>query len=352
MVQRVLIVCLCVGVLLVGIYLFEGSKRQPSLPLQQLPQLQPASREGQAGMSDPPFNSVQIKLDSGEFILPVDDLACLIDQPGAPICVNGVVFRGKWSPNSAPGKPDEGIKLTASFGEVWGGFRLGYELTALAPDSLYGQKRLSIRDLTEVKVRYTDDQIEADLAKDIPVVDLIDQLRKPSNQISDQFWSKIPGGEQLEFSNPLKLLMFRGEEARKALTARLDDPAIHNEVVLALGAVGDEMTVSELISRYPRVPIKSNDKAAVLKRVCFSFALSWLTGQPFDRSRVGTDPSPDNAAKWDAWWSANKDKFRVSPEKPHSTWVPRYPVLTKDDIARIKVMFAEQRDSGITIEYE
>src|SRR5262249_33599393 len=124
-----------------------------------------------------------------------------------------------------------------------------------------------------------------------------------------------------------------GAEARAPLLAQVDDLAIRNEVVLALGAVGDEKTVAELISRYPRGPVDTENRSAVLTRVCFSYALCWLTGQSMDRSRYGTDLNPNDAEKWKAWWAANRDTFRVPAVIPYATWVPSYPVLAEDHIA-------------------
>jgi hypothetical protein len=160
------------------------------------------------------------------------------------------------------------------------------------------------------------------------VHELIELLRRPGNRVPEKCSEMIivPGGEILEFSDPLRELMKRGSEARGPLLALLDDPEIQNEVVLALGAIGDEATVPELIARYPRGPVADGDKAAKLRRVCFSFALSWLTSEQIDRSRRGTDLSPGNAEKWEKWWAANRATFRVPAAKANATWVPSYPV--------------------------
>jgi hypothetical protein len=291
------------------------------------------------------------KLEFPRFFVTVEDLAARVRQPDAPVCKGSVRFLGEWPPEPPKPADDDPIRLTARFGTTWDGFYLGYELTGEAPASLYGRTRLSVSDLRSVRIRYTDDQIEADRRRTVPATELIELLRRPENRVRDDFGCIIPGGEMLQFSRPLKALMFRGAEARAALLARLEDPAIRNEVVLALGAVGDEATVPELISRYPRGPVQFGDRAAVLTRVCFSFALCWLTAEPIDRSREGTNLGPDDAGKWEAWWAANRNTFRVSPVKPYATWVPSYPVLTPDHVARIRRMFAGRGDDR-SFEYE
>jgi hypothetical protein len=231
------------------------------------------------------------------------------------------------------------------------GFYIGYELTADVPPALHGRTRLAIDDLRNVKIRYTDDQLEANARRMVPVEDLIKQLRQPENQLDEHYAAIVPGGELLTFSLPLKALMFRGAEARAALLGHVDDPAIRNEVVLALGAVGDETTVPELISRYPRGAIDEDDRRAVLTRVCFSYALCWLTAQAIDHSRYGTDLNPNDREKWEDWWAANRDTFRVPIVKPYATWVPSYPVLAGDHIARVRKWFEERGDDR-SIEYE
>ena len=289
---------------------------------------------------------MKVTLAFPRFVVPIGDLAARLRQPGAPVCEGVVQFLGKWP----TGKPERGgpatVRITARFGVTWDGFSLGYELTADAPAALYGRTRLAADELRNLRVRYTDDLLEAEARRAVPVERLIELLRRPENRVRDRFPVIAPGGEQLEFSAPLKALRFRGDEARAPLLARLDDPAIRNEVVLALGAVGDESTVPELIARYPGGPVEPDDRAAALTRVCFSFALYWLTGESVDRSRHGTDPDLNNAAKWEAWWAANRRTFRVPAVKPYATWVPSYPVLPPDRVARIRKMFAERGDDG------
>ena len=294
---------------------------------------------------------VKWKLEFPRFFVAVDDLAGLLREPNVPVCKGTVRFLGEWQPRAKNAGGADAIPITAQFGVTWDDFYLGYELTADAPPALHGRTRLSLDDLKNVKVRYTDDQLEGIARSNVPVGELIESLRRPENRVRDDYCIIVPRGETLRFSAPLKALMFRGEEARAPLLARLDDPTIRNEVVLALGAVGDEKTVAELISRYPRGPIDEQDRAAALTRVCFSYALCWLTGQPIDRSRYGTDLKPNDAEKWKDWWAAHRDTFHVPAEKPYATWVPSYPVLTADHIARIRKMFAERGDDS-SIEYE
>jgi hypothetical protein len=66
---------------------------------------------------------------------------------------------------------------------------------------------------------------------------------------------------------------------------------------------------------------------------------------------VGTDWDETNAARWEAWWADNGETFRIPLVKPYATWVPRYPLLADDHVARMRSMFAERGD-GRSVEYE
>jgi hypothetical protein len=284
------------------------------------------------------------------FFVPIPDVARHLHQTGVPVCRGNIQVLGRWpdQPPQAPGT--DWLSIAAWYGTTWDGFHLGYELTADVPAGLYGQTRLAESDLRDPHLRYTDDRLAAEARRSVAVEELIEELRRPENRVPAEYGCITPGGECLTFSAPLKALMFRGAAARAPLLARLDDPEIRNEVVLVLGAVGDESTVPELITRYPRGPLIWADRASSLTRVCFSYALCWLTGQPIDRSRSGTDWDANNAEKWQTWWAANRATFRVPPVKPYATWVPRYPLLTDEHVDRIRSLFADRGYQGF--EYE
>ena len=65
-------------------------------------------------------------------------------------------------------------------------------------------------------------------------------------------------------------------------------------------------------------------------------------------------PTPsDNkdTAKWEGWWAVNRATFRVPRVKPYATWVPPYPVLPDEHVARIRRLFAERGDDRY-VKYE
>ena len=69
---------------------------------------------------------------------------------------------------------------------------------------------------------------------------LIAELRRPANRLGWEGTGIIPGGELIDFSPPMKKLIKVGAPARAALHRLVDDKQIQNEVVLVLGAIGDE----------------------------------------------------------------------------------------------------------------
>lgn len=78
-----------------------------------------------------------------------------------------------------------------------------------------------------------------------------------------------------------------------------------------------------------------------MKGVCLTFALTYLTGQPIGRSRWGSDLKPENMKLWKDWWAKEGKTFKVRAEKLNATWVPEYPVLTKERAARCPEEFAK-----------
>lgn len=256
-------------------------------------------------------------------------------QPGVPVGRGRIRLRGNW-PNPPAGTVT--LAVAAYCGLTCNGFHMRYELIADVPASLHGRTELNEGDLQNPSLHYTDDLLAVEARLKVPVEKLIAELRRPENRIppGSEFGVVIPGGEWLPFSVPLKALMLRGAAARGPLVARLDDPEVRNEAALALGAIGDEATVPELIARYPRGP-----GLDTLTRVCFSFALCRLTGEPIDRTRAGTNWDDGNAGKWEAWWAANRTTFRVPAVKPNASWVPSYPELDAQDVARVRSAFVE-----------
>jgi hypothetical protein len=285
------------------------------------------------------------KLEFPRFFVTIPELVPHLRQVDIPVCPGKIHFLGDWPCQ----RPDAGgmglIPIKAVYGTTWDGFYLGYELAADVPASSFGRTHLHEGELMNLRVRYTDDRLEAEARQTVLTDELVEQLRRPENRVPDQFSRVIPGGECLTFSVTLRALMFR-PEARGPLLARIDDPQIRNEVVLVLGAVGDEATVPELIARYPRGPLPPGDRPGLLTRVCFSYALCWLTGVPLDRSREGTDCRDGVAERWEAWWAENHETFRVPPVRPRASWVPSYPLLADHHIARIRSMFAQSGYHG------
>lgn len=162
--------------------------------------------------------------------------------------------------------------------------------------------------------------------RDADVTKLIEELKQPSNKV--QCWGTIvPGGEILVFSAPMKDLIRMGERARATLHEQISDQQIQNEVVLVLGAIGDATTVPLLIEAYPEGEVKNEGSADSqrMKTICFTFALTYLTGEPIGRSRWGADRNPKNRKLWQEWWRQNHASFVVPAEKPNATWVPSYP---------------------------
>src|SRR5262249_16000564 len=133
------------------------------------------------------------------------------------------------------------------------GMTMGYILRAKLDPSKITKATIEVKDLDEVEIRYTDDWLAMDGLNEKDIEGLIQELYKPAAKVVWDGGTIIRGGELLKLTLPVKKLIRLGEKARPALQKRLRDPAIQNEVVLILGAIGDESTVPALIEAYPEI---------------------------------------------------------------------------------------------------
>jgi HEAT repeat protein len=159
------------------------------------------------------------------------------------------------------------------------------------------------------------------------IASLIEQLGEPANKV-EVVGHIVPGGEMLAYSPPMQRLIALGDAARAPLHRRLGDKRIQNEVVLILGAIGDDSTVPLLIDAYPDAAVPAEPAAVThpdpirLSHICFAHALTCLTHQSISRSRWGTDFSPANRKKWQDWWAKNRKVFWVTGEPGTATFIP------------------------------
>jgi HEAT repeat protein len=159
---------------------------------------------------------------------------------------------------------------------------------------------------------------------------LIELLSEPENKVQ-VVGHIVPGGEILKYSPPMEKLIALGDAAREPSHQRLGDERIQNEIVLVLGAIGDDSTVPLLIDAYPdsvvqrEPPDSARTDPVRLKLICFSHALTYLTHEGISRSRWGTDFTPGNRKKWQEWWAKNHRVFWVTGEPGRATYIPGNP---------------------------
>lgn len=277
------------------------------------------------------------------FTVVIDDVGKYLKQDGVPKRKGPVKFNfdGKIT------KKDGKNVIKASFLRSYNGFRMGYDLTGVLKADKLEKRELNINDFAQITITYTDDLLDSKGLNEKDVKGLIEQLNEPANKVRVGFVI-IPGGEMLEFSPPMKKLMMLADKAHDPLQARLGDQRIQNEVAVILGAIGNETTVPALIQVYPEGNLRKAKEGSpeYLKGVCLTFALTYLTGQPIGRSRWGADLKPENKKLWNDWWAKEGKTFKVPAEKPNATWVPEYPILTKEWAGRCREEFAkgEQRE--------
>jgi len=290
---------------------------------------------------------------------PVDSKSEAASEPATNLTI-AIEDVGKYlKDESAPKRPGtlkfENVCLTNRQGQTYvtgefyrsmAGFKLGYSLAAKVLNQEASKGTLHPHDLFDIKIEYTDILKESRGLRTTDVGMLVSQLYEPSNkaQCVDVV---VPGGEIISFSAPMLKLIMMGSAARQPLHRKITDKRIQNEVVLILGAIGDESTVEALINAYPEIDIRrlpSDGEAYYTARfniACMTHALTYLTGQPIGRSRAGADYDLSNRRRWIEWWEQAKRGFRVQATKPNATWVPLYPDLSQDWAAKCRRMFEE-----------
>src|SRR5262249_29603662 len=119
------------------------------------------------------------------------------------------------------------------------------------------------------------------------------------------------------------------------LHQKLNDPNIQNEVVLVLGAIGDRTTVPLLIESYPEDDVrgKDADEARWMRTICFTFALTYLTGEPIGRSRWGADCNPKNRQLWREWWQRTAKPSRFQQRSPKR---PGFPTIRRRKATQVR----------------
>jgi HEAT repeat protein len=273
----------------------------------------------------------------------VDDVSKYLKDPNAPRQKGPIHFEvnGLAESNESPVSVQvDSVRTLVDNG--------GYTLRGKIDLSRIRKTTVPVQQLQNVEIEYTDDFQKLARMDANDIDGLIKQLYSPESRTRVTL-AVIPGGETLSFPLPVKRLIQLGAKARPAVQAKLGDPRVQNEVALILGAIGDESSVAALIDAYPRtarakksmVP-KPPDDPMKLKIICFTYALTYLTGQPIGRSRWGTDCNPDNPQLWEEWWSRARKTFRVPTEKYNASCFPHYPDLSESRMKKARGMFASQ----------
>jgi len=245
----------------------------------------------------------------------IDDIAPFLKDLGIPELKGRARFHCSCSAGRVSG--DHGWTIN--------GFSMNLTLEGTLKENDPGIDKVLSSDLKTVHLTYTDDLVEARGVTERDLPGLIEKLHQEQHRVRCN-GAMIPGGEVMSFSAPMKQLILLGDKARPALEAALKDEAIQNEVVLILGAIGNEKTVPLLIELYPDSKSPSGDPID-FKLVCLAFALPYLTGQEIGRSRQGAETDQNYRPIWKEWWQKNGKDFKVSKTKPNATWVPMYPAF-------------------------
>jgi HEAT repeat protein len=278
---------------------------------------------------------------AGVLTIVVPDVAPYLQNPNAPRNKREIRFQS----DGFSGGKQNAKSLEAEWLGGLDGTGMSYALRGQVDPSKISKTTISVEDLTDVRIDYTDDYLLVAGVTEKDIDGLIKQLYEPAGKVVWNGSCVSPGGEGFNLTLPVMKLIYLGEKARPAVQKRLNDPAIQNEVVLILGAIGDKSSISALIDAYPEIDRRSktplyDNHPLHSKIVFFTYALTYLTGEPIGRSSDGADCHPNNKRLWKEWWRLAEQDFRVTADKLYATWVPAYPALNRRDVERLRKKFA------------
>jgi hypothetical protein len=139
------------------------------------------------------------------------------------------------------------------------------------------------------------------------------QIRQLIQELEATPWSgpeniSIPTLWVFNFTKPMQEIIDIGPPAQDELIDALDKPKILDQVIILLGAVGDEKAVPHIINSIP-------DELVSLQLVlCANLALTNITVADVIWHHGGGIPSPvktDPKKRWTDWWEKNRDTFSV-----------------------------------------
>jgi hypothetical protein len=121
------------------------------------------------------------------------------------------------------------------------------------------------------------------------------------------------------FTEPMLRIIEIGPPAQSALLAKLDDPAIKDQAIILLGAVGDERAVGPIIDamigkdeiRVTASPQKINLAAVLALTNITAAEVTWHHGGGIEVRKCPENPKEC----WSEWWQHNKTTFAVKKVK-------------------------------------
>jgi hypothetical protein len=276
---------------------------------------------------------------AGVLTIVVPDVAPYLQNPNAPRYKREIRFQS----DGFSGGEQNARSVEAKWPNGWS---MGYILRGQVDPSKISKTTISVKDLTDVRIEYTDDYLLVNGVTEKDIDGLIRQLYEPAGKVVWDGSSIWPGGEGFSLTLPVMKLIYLGEKARPSVQKRLSDPAIQNEIALILGAIGDKSSISALIDAYPEIDRRSktplyDNHPLHSKIVFFTHALTYLTGEPIGRTNGGADCHPNNKRLWKEWWRLAEQDFRETADKLDATWVPAYPALTRRDAELYRKRFTE-----------
>lgn len=228
-----------------------------------------------------------------------------------------------YSQTTAGGIPTTrtGILLASDVSNRWG-LMSGDDIFPIrgTPQQLakYERQRVTVNAFLDAEKKLDVRSIEFNAMPEKQLRTFVEQLRNdgwgiPKNISNPTFWL-------FDFTYPMKQIIQGGPAAEPVLLQYLNDPQITDQIVILLGAVGDEKAVEPIIHVIPEKGT-TGEQADKLRLVA-NLALTNITVSDVIWHHGGgimVDHCPDDPKScWSTWWSKNKSAFKISTAYPRN----------------------------------
>jgi hypothetical protein len=114
-----------------------------------------------------------------------------------------------------------------------------------------------------------------------------------------------------QLTEPMRKILEIGPAAQHDLLANINDPAIKDQIIILLGGVGDEHSISPIINAMIRKKSLSSTSNSERINLAANIALTNITVADviwhYGGGVVAAEPPKDSKERWMKWWKSHRN---------------------------------------------